>query len=208
MVKHKGRIGLVRHGQTYANIDRVWHGFTDTELTEQGHDQARRLGEHFHNYMRPDVIYASPLQRARITAQSIGDKFQVPVILDARLKEFNLGDWEGQSFESLTEGEDILAQLVSNPDFTAPQGESQNLVRKRIVAAIDEIVHKHPQDNIVIVAHGVAIAIALSHFIDGDTRQWPNYSKSNTAFSELCLNTNKLLSYNLTDHLAGDDHLG
>jgi broad specificity phosphatase PhoE len=203
-MKHKGRLGLVRHGQTYANIDRVWHGQTDTELTELGHRQARQLGEHFHHYMQPEVIYASPLQRARLTAQAIADRYDIPVHLDPRLMEFHLGDWEGATFKSLQGTDNIIEQLVTNPDFTAPNGESQNLVKKRVVAAIEEIAHKHPEQNIVIVAHGVAIGIALSHFLDDDSTQWPKYSKSNTAFSELCLNTGQLLSYNKTDHLETD----
>lgn len=200
-MKHNGRIGLVRHGQTQANIDRVWHGYTDTELTELGHRQAKKLGKHFHHYMQPDVIYASPLQRAKITAQSIADNHDISVTLDPRLMEFNLGDLEGESFENLQNNGNIIDQLVKNPDFTAPNGESQNLVKKRVVAAIEEIVHKHPEQNIVLVAHGITLAIALSHYLDGDTTQWPQYSKENTAFSELCLNTNKLISYNNTDHL-------
>ncbi len=205
-MKHRGRIGLVRHGQTFANIDKVWHGNTDTQLTELGHIQAEKLGHHFHHYMQPEVIYASPLLRARLTAQAIADKFMLPVHLDPRLMEFNLGDWEGATFESLGGSENILEQLVTNPEFTAPNGESQNSVKKRVVAAIEEIVHKHPEQNIVIIAHGVAIAIALSHYLDGDTTLWPKYTKSNTAFSELCLNTNKLISYNKTEHLSDDNH--
>jgi broad specificity phosphatase PhoE len=200
-MKHKGRVGLVRHGETYANINKVWHGQTDTELTKLGHQQAKQLGKYFHNYMKPDVIYASPLQRASITAQSIADKFGLTVKLDPRLMEFDLGDWEGKTFESLRGADDILEQLVKNPDFTAPNGESQKRVKKRIVEAIDEIVGKHPQENIIIVAHGVTLGIALSHYVENDTTLWPQYSKHNTAFSELCLNTNTLLSFNKTDHL-------
>ena len=200
-MKHTGRVGLVRHGQTRANIDQVWHGRTDTELTELGLKQADKLGKHFHHYMTPEVIYASPLQRARLTAQAIADRFSIPVQLDPRLMEFDLGDWEGETYEYLQASRGILKKLVTEPDFTAPNGESQNLVRKRVVEAIEDITHKHPQENIVIVAHGVAIGIALSHFLENDTTRWPSYSKDNTAFSELCLNTRTLLSYNKTDHL-------
>ena len=200
-MKHTGRVGLVRHGQTRANIDQVWHGRTDTELTELGLKQADKLGKHFHHYMTPEVIYASPLQRARLTAQAIADRFSIPVQLDPRLMEFDLGDWEGETYESLQASRGILKKLVTEPDFTAPNGESQNLVRKRVVEAIEDITHKHPEENIVIVAHGVAIGIALSHFLENDTTSWPSYSKDNTAFSELCLNTRTLLSYNKTDHL-------
>lgn len=205
-MNNRTRLGLVRHGQTYANIEHVWHGQTDTALTEQGQRQARLLGRHFHHYMRPEVVYASPLQRARLTAEAIAGQFGIPVRLDSRLMEFNLGDWEGATFESLRGAGNVMEQLVRNPDFTAPNGESQNLVKKRMVEAIEEIIHRHPQQNIVIVAHGVSIGIALSHLIDEDTTQWPKYSKANTAFSELCLNTRTLLSYNRTEHLESGEH--
>ena len=79
--------------------------------------------------------------------------------------EFDLGDWEGETYESLQASRGILKKLVTEPDFTAPNGESQNLVRKRVVKAIEDITHKHPEENIVIVAHGVAIGIALSHLL-------------------------------------------
>ncbi|MDH5171367.1 MAG: histidine phosphatase family protein [Gammaproteobacteria bacterium] len=204
-MKSQTRLGLVRHGQTHANIEHVWHGQTDTALTELGHRQARLLGRHFHHYMEPEVIYASPLQRARLTAEAVAARYSIPVQLDPRLMEFDLGDWEGATFESLRGAGNIMEQLVRNPDFSAPNGESQNLVRKRMVEAIEDITHRHPQQNIVIVAHGVAIGIALSHLIEGDTTRWPNYTKDNTAFSELCLSTNTLLSYNKTDHLEAGD---
>ena len=70
-MKYAGKLGLVRHGETYANVEKVWHGHTDTELTPRGLRQASLLGEHFHQYMKPDVIYASPLQRAKMTAEAI-----------------------------------------------------------------------------------------------------------------------------------------
>jgi len=204
-VKSRGRLGLVRHGQTHANIERVWHGQTDTALTDLGQRQARRLGEHFHHYMEPEVIYASPLQRARLTAQAIGDRFGIPVKLDPRLMELHLGDWEGATFDSLQGSSDVMRRLVQEPDFAAPRGESQNLVKRRMVEAIEEIAGNHPQENIVIVAHGVSIGIALAQLVEGDSTRWPKYQKGNTAFSELCLETNRLLSYNRLDHLVDDE---
>ncbi len=197
------RLGLVRHGQTYANIDRVWHGHTDTQLTELGYQQARQLGEHFRHYMIPTVIVASPLQRARITAENIAASFNLDVTLDKRLMEFDLGDWEDKTFDSLGEsGEDVMRQLVENPDYRTPNGESQNSVKARFTEALDEIVERHSGENIVVVAHGVALGITLAHLVDSNTRKWPNYSKKNTAFSELCLETNSLLTFNRTDHLS------
>lgn len=198
----KGKIYFVRHGQTYANIDKVWHGQTDTELSPDGYEQTRKLGAYFSNYIHPDVIYSSPLQRARITAEAIATSFGLTVTHDPRLMELDLGDWEGVTFESLRqEDNNAMAELVNNPDYCSPNGESQNVVKLRMVEAIDDITAKHQNENIIIVSHGVAISIAIAHYLDNDTTQWPKYSKSNTAFSELCLSTKQLLRFNETHHL-------
>lgn len=197
------RLALVRHGQTYANISRVWHGHTDTELTELGYQQAQHLGKHFHNYMQATVVVASPLQRARITAENIAAAFNLELSFDARLMEFDLGDWEDKSFDTLGEdGKDVMRQLVEDTDYRTPNGESQNSVKARFTEALDDILQRHSGENIVVVAHGVAIGITLAHMIENDTRKWPSYSMKNTAFSELCLETNTLLSFNKTDHLT------
>ncbi|MFT5888089.1 MAG: broad specificity phosphatase PhoE [Zhongshania sp.] len=196
-----GRICFIRHGQTYANINKVWHGQTDTELTAEGYLQAQKLAAYFANYLMPDVIYTSPLQRARITAEAIGRKFNLPVEQDSRLMEFHLGDWEGIGFVELGATDDIYHQLVHNPDFTPPNGESQNIVKQRMIAAIEEITAKHPEDNVLIVAHGVSIGIALAHYLDGDTCQWPKYNQVNTGVSELCFQSMNLLRFNQSDHL-------
>lgn len=204
MSHKKGRLVLVRHGQTSANIERVWHGSTNTPLTEHGHQQARKLGSYFHNIMQPDVIYASPLQRALKTAQAIADAHQLDVKLDPRLQEFCLGDWEGVKFEDIDMTHDREGRLYSDPDFAPPNGESQHMVRNRMVEAIEEIIQRHPDQHIVLVSHGVALGIALSHYLHQDTTRWLDYSHHNTAFSELCPTNKTLLMFNKTDHYLPD----
>lgn len=201
MNKRKGRLLMVRHGQTPANIEKVWHGITDTPLTELGHEQAKKLGAHFHNIAKPDVIYASPLQRAHHTAQAIADAHNLQITLDERLMEFSLGDWEGIKFDEIESRLAAADELYKNPEFIAPGGESQVMVRNRMVAAIDEILHKHPDENVVMVSHGTAIGIAIAHYLHQDTTRWLEYVKHNTAVSELCPDTKKLLFFNRTDHL-------
>jgi probable phosphoglycerate mutase len=100
--EEKGKLVLVRHGQTAANTEQVWHGHTDAPLTATGRQQVQRLGQHFHYYLpHIDAIYASPPKRARITAQHIAVTTGKSVILDRRLMERGIGEWEGRSFTEL-----------------------------------------------------------------------------------------------------------
>ncbi|GAB3098841.1 histidine phosphatase family protein [Aestuariicella hydrocarbonica] len=195
------RLAFVRHAETFANVRRVWHGQTDTALTPRGQEQAAYLGKSFHQFMQPDIIIASPLQRTRHTAQAIADQHQLPVQLDPRLMEFHLGDWEDTSFDDLQEKMGVAARLKDEPDFTPPNGDSQNSVRQRMVEAIEDILQQYAGANVVVVSHGVAIAIALAHYLHSDTTQWLNYSMNNTGISELCLRSKSLPVFNHTEHL-------
>jgi broad specificity phosphatase PhoE len=197
----KGRLMMVRHGQTSANIDKVWHGKTDTALTDLGREQARKLGSWFHNIAEPQVIYASPLQRAHNTAQAIADAHGMEVHLDERLVEFSLGDWEGIKFDDLQSHPGGTQLLYSDSAYAAPNGESQLMVRKRMVEAIEEITARHPDENVVLVSHGTAIGIAIAHYLHNDTTRWLEYIKHNTAVSELCLVKRELVFFNRTEHL-------
>lgn len=196
----KGRLLFVRHGQTPANIGGVWHGSTDTPLSELGHLQVKWLGDYFEQVMVPDVIYASPLQRAHLTARGIAEPRGLSVKLDPRLQEFCLGEWEGVTFDAISQIHDPHQRLNRDPDFAPPGGESQKIVRQRMIAAIEEILLRHPEENVVVVSHGVALAIALAHYLHQDTTRWVNYSHQNTAISELCTTEKKLLFFNKTDH--------
>ena len=195
------RLTFVRHAETFANVNKVWHGQTDTALTDHGHQQAQLLGQHFHQHKTPDVIIASPLQRTRHTAEAIARQHQLELSLDPRLMEFHLGDWEDTSFADLKGKLAVAARLRDEPDFTPPNGESQTMVRKRMVEAIEEIIVEHAGQNVVIVSHGVAIAVALAHYLHRDTTRWLDYNMSNTGIAELNLNEKRLDVFNNTDHL-------
>ena len=115
--------------------------------------------------------------------------------------EVNLGDWEGRSFETSVSLTDTLEPILKDPYFTLPNGESQYVVKSRIVEAIDRIDHRHSGESIVIVAHGLTIAISLPHYVDNSVVRLPHYSKDNTVFSVLCLKTLSMICFNKTEHL-------
>lgn len=65
------KIILVRHGETVANENKIFSGWTDYPLTERGKIQCRRLADCLKSYEDIDRIYASPLLRAKTTAKYI-----------------------------------------------------------------------------------------------------------------------------------------
>lgn len=198
----EGKLLLVRHGQTEANINQLWHGSTDTPLTELGAQQAERLGAYFHNYL-PEIhaIYSSPLQRARITAQHIAAASGRDLRIDPRLMEFGAGELEGKRFTEMDGEDGFVRRMMADPHHRAPGGESRHEVTQRFVTAVEEFRRHHPGENLVVVSHGLAIAFALSHWIDRDTTSWTRYRVSNTSVTEVCLTRFEIGFLDRTDHL-------
>ena len=70
------RLTFVRHAETFANINKVWHGQTDTALTEHGHQQTQLLGQHFHHHPGAQAgdVALGGAQRSRQTQAAVGQQ--------------------------------------------------------------------------------------------------------------------------------------
>ena len=85
---------MIRHGQTPWNVERRLQGRSDTDLNEIGREMAIETGKAFQK-VHFDVVFTSPLKRARETAELfLGDR-KVPVIEEPRIQEISFGDYEG-----------------------------------------------------------------------------------------------------------------
>jgi len=193
---------LVRHGETPANVEGVWHGSTDTPLTETGHDQARRAASHVASLLpRADALYASPLQRAHLTAEAIGERLALGVEPVPDLAEYDLGAWEGRAYEDLIRSERIFERMAREPDWQPGGGESPRGVAERIVGALEQLAARHDQGRIVVVSHGGAMTLGLGWLLDREPGRWRRVM-DNCAVSELRLDpAPELLSWNVTVHL-------
>ena len=90
------KVYLVRHGQTDTNISNLYN-FRGEDINQKGIQQAEELKEKIKK-MEFDIIYCSPLLRARHTADIINSKNK-EIIIDNRLEERKHGNLEGKSIE-------------------------------------------------------------------------------------------------------------
>jgi probable phosphoglycerate mutase len=195
---------LVRHGETQANIDGVWHGSTDTPLTDRGHRQAGRVATHL-LASAPGVtaIHSSDLQRAVHTARPIADAFGHSVQTWPELREYDLGGWEGKAFADLHENYDLWAHMQRDPDYAPHGGESPRQVTSRLAGIFDRLADAHRGEKIVVVLHGGALAMILGHLLHGGHSNWQHHL-SNASVSELVMGRGpELLYVDRTDHLEG-----
>jgi probable phosphoglycerate mutase len=130
---------LVRHGETDWNADGRLQGHTDRPLNDFGRRQARQLAEELEDEPL-DAVYASDLARARETAEIVGERLGLLVVLDSDLREKDWGTWEG-----LTPVERERVELV---------GESTEAHQERTLRALRRIAERHPGGRVLVVTHG------------------------------------------------------
>jgi len=195
---------IVRHGETAANTGGVWHGSTDTPLSERGQRQARAVGAHLSRV--PEVfrhIYSSPLQRARHTADAIAHGLDLEVQEDSGLTEYDLGRWEGKTYQDLYTNYKLWEHMKNDPHYAPHGGESPVQVVTRYVDALRAIAARHPGEGVIVVGHGGALSMALAELVEGAYTAWGRVM-DNCAVSELRLEPQPMLErFNFTDHLDG-----
>ena len=155
---------LVRHGQTDWNLTGRWQGQAShaPELNDVGRTQALSIRDQLKN-VRFSAVYSSDLLRSRQTAELIAEPFGLPVTLEPRLREMNLGSWEGMLSDDIRAQfpQELMMRDLDPLNTRAPQGESPLEVAARVYAAMDDIAAKHPGNSVLIVGHGVSLAVII-----------------------------------------------
>lgn len=151
---------LVRHGQSEWNVLRLTQGQTmHPPLTALGREQAAAAAEILASELVGSArLVTSDLTRAVETARIIGERFGLEPVLDARLREQDLGSLEGRAYEdSWAHAE---SHDWSDPELPMAGGESVAAVRRRLAAILSEV---DPEVPTVLVSHGDAIRSAVAH---------------------------------------------
>jgi probable phosphoglycerate mutase len=154
-------IYLARHGRTPYNHEGRFQGQGDVPLDETGLRQAQELAENAAPYGFV-ALYASPLRRARQTAEAVAARTGLEIVFDDRLMETHTGDWTDRSFEEIR-AEDAAgfdAWATGDEEFAFPGGESFQQQGDRVMEAIAEI-ERGPQPALI-VCHGVTARMALA----------------------------------------------
>lgn len=179
------RIVLIRHGQTDWNIEGRWQGTIDQPLNEEGLAQARILADHLDD--RPiTAVYSSDLQRAYQTALPLAERKGLTVHTDPRLRELNLGVFQGLTHTEISERypAEMAAMRDDYMGFVVPGGESRGAMQSRAVAALNDIAAREPGDEIAVITHGGTIRVILLKLL-GDDPQVTRVPIGNTSITVL-----------------------
>jgi broad specificity phosphatase PhoE len=154
---------LARHGETDWNRELRIQGSSDIALNELGLKQAQALAQEL-EHVELDAIYASDLSRARATAEAVAASHGLEVQLDPRLRERAFGSWEGLTRED----------LAGLPGGESHDGESDDEVRERVLAAVRSIAEAHPGEQVLVVSHGGALNTLWHHALGVRIERWAN----------------------------------
>jgi 2,3-bisphosphoglycerate-dependent phosphoglycerate mutase len=173
---------VVRHGETAWNAEGRIQGHLDSPLNEEGLAQALLLGERL--VREPfSQLYSSDLGRALQTAQPIADRSGRRVVPDARLRERNLGVFQGLTgaeCERRSPGHYARFKL-RDADHVIPEGESVRQVYERVSAVFADLARKHSGEHAVVVTHG-GVLDALYRLVNGlpldQPRDFPIFNAS------------------------------
>ncbi|GIG39715.1 histidine phosphatase family protein [Cellulomonas phragmiteti] len=161
---------LWRHARTAYNAQARLQGQIDIPLDEVGHWQARTSAARLAGRPRPARIVASDLTRAAETAGYLGRALDVPVELDARLRERAFGAWEGltgQEIEARWPGEFQAWRAGGDPAGVG--AESRADVAARVSAAVlDQVDRTAGRGGLVVVSHGAAIGSLVAELLGQD----------------------------------------
>lgn len=163
-----GRLILVRHGQSHANVERR----LDTrppgaELTELGRQQARAFAGG--RARPPGLLLHSVARRAAQTASEIGGEFGLAAAELEGVHEVQAGDLEDRSDDdAIAEFSSVYRRwCVGDLDPAMPGGETGHDVLCRYLPVVGEIRRRYLDDaawrqDVVVVSHGAAIRLAAA----------------------------------------------
>lgn len=160
------RLIVLRHGETQWNRERRMQGQADVELNEMGREQARDAARALAGQAL-DAVYSSPLRRASVTAEIVAEPHGLPVALDERLGEIDVGTWSGRTADEVRElfpGQQEL--YFAGQDYRrSEEGESAAQVGDRAEAAARDIARAHPRGTVLVVSHGYLAQLLVSRLL-------------------------------------------
>ncbi len=142
------KIYVIRHGETEQGRNRIIANLNEP-LNENGVQQAINVGKELKK-LNLSKIYCSPIERAKHTLNLFNLDKNIPVEIEDRLKERDMGIYENVPFEKLDW--DVFWNYNSQTKY--PELESMKDVYLRIKDFLDELKKEYKNEEILLVTHG------------------------------------------------------
>ncbi|MBS9338482.1 histidine phosphatase family protein [Fructobacillus sp. M2-14] len=202
---------FVRHGQTEWNLEKRFQGaHGDSPLLQTSYDDMKKVAG-FLSDKQISRVYASPLKRARVTAAEIQKELpgNPELSLHSNIIEVGLGDWEGELkadvMKNYPEAYDTYRNHLEKFEGQGFHGEGYTKAVARFQRFINEVAENHPNDAILMVAHGLILTFGMSSLLGvprEEIRSLGGLSNTSTTTIEKKPGEDfRLIKWNETDYL-------
>ncbi|MCU0498758.1 MAG: histidine phosphatase family protein [Anaerolineae bacterium] len=209
------RLIIVRHGESHVNVA-SWETLhtLDTELTPTGHQQATQLRNWLWKHgAKTDALYCSTMIRARQTAHYLSEAFNLAPTFDDRLREIGTTYATGLPIEEALLPRSFANRYADEAPFIPRSIEVENVeswmhFRIRLAVFIDDLIVKHLDQTVYVVAHGGVIAGMIDNVFNVGPYRRCSTLIDNTGWTEFGFKPNAgrepwtLRAHNRTDHLG------
>lgn len=165
IMESRAHVCVTRHGETDWNVSGILQGWFDVPINERGRHQARQLAAAFAGADFA-AVWASPLVRARETAEIVAAALRLPPpSCHDGLKERHFGAIQGVPKSELAELNPVLLQQIlrRNPAAEFEGGESMDEFADRILAAFADIGARHRGARVLVITHGWVMDVVARH---------------------------------------------
>lgn len=155
---------FLRHGESVGNAESRWQGQSEYPLTDKGRAQAHALADYWKaEDVKFDLAIASPLSRARETAEIIAAALNVPLEYDPIWMERDIGEMEGLTAEEVRQKPQ--PPYITPYDSIGGDGEGDWALFLRAGQALHDLLRR-PAGSYLVVSHG-GLLNQLMHAIVG-----------------------------------------
>ncbi|MGE0073716.1 MAG: histidine phosphatase family protein [Sphaerochaetaceae bacterium] len=165
------KLFIMRHAESEANQKNLLAGHQDFPLSAKGIADAESLAQLFLQNHAPSIAYCSPLVRALQTARPFVIPRPVPLIIDRRLIEQDIGIFTGKSYEDV-EGDPLYEKdRTKRWDWLPPQGESYRMIAVRLTSFFKSLPADGP--DCLVITHAVTMRV-MSGLLNNTLPEYPS----------------------------------
>lgn len=147
---------ILRHGYSLFNKESRFSGQYNVDLDELGLRQAQDTAAYVLKNYKIDKIYSSDLQRALDTVEPIAKALGMPVEKSVKLRELDVGAWEGKTFEEVkSQYPEAFELYKTNVGIARPtDGESYAELIKRSADEMERLAKENEGKTVLVSTHG------------------------------------------------------
>ena len=161
------KVYIFRHGQTADNAMHTFSGFRQSDLTKNGIEEAKNIGEKLKNE-KVTKAYQSDLIRSQHTLKLVLDGFHagVKIITDPRIKERDYGTLTGLNKDDVEQKQPENYKLWHRSyNVPPPNGESIEMVEKRVLEFLNNVIPAWQKNDVIFIsAHGNSLRPMRRYF--------------------------------------------